>query len=474
MIGKTNYYDYLTLIPPSKDPFTPSDGLTYRYYYESDTAWELALLTSGSIKFRDNISCNIFMVGGGKNGANGQVSHLSGGNIHYYTGLGGTGGAGGECINTSSPIAIAKNHKYPIVIGDNDNNTTGFGLTAISGGGAAGGVGNAALRYLDRNEPLDNTAGEGSKPGTTSTEYAFDNIWNSYFYPNVTFGAGGGGGGATAYRDPIYSGAPSQYYTSGSTGSIGGFYGGGTGGTASAVAPCDSGTDGTAGMANMGAGGGGGSAAGGGSWRDIEDTYQIELAGGAGGTGIIIIHPANFTGFSTFDKYYLFINGTFATARIGSWTTNGAGSQAINARFLDMTYTKASNTSYKRVLFSTNNAIDLTSYSKITLDIENTNIPAYMSNHVSGASSQSSTTYIYLLVADSITQSWDGNGLPTATTSGKYVQITAKGTYTLDISDVTGAKYIQISIVSDGYYSDIYNTVNNAPTLRVTYLSIEK
>lgn len=203
----------------------------YRVNDEGNKNWNIQFLTSGVLKFIQRKGAtrgiDVFLVGGGNSGANGNVD----------TG-GGRGGNGGEAKTISAKPAL--NTEYKITVGGSGESTSGFGNTAAAGGGANGGSGGANSQY--------NPSGGKGSDGT----YAFNDT--SY----ARYGAGGGGGvGVWLGADGVDG-----------TGGKGGDYGGGNGGTSYYNAS-------TAGLANTGGGGGGGYAAGG--------------SGSPGGSGIVII-----------------------------------------------------------------------------------------------------------------------------------------------------------------------------------------
>lgn len=171
--------------------------------------------------------------------------------------------------------------------------------------------------------------------GETSSIYAFNNEWKSYFYPNYTFGAGGGGGAAWGHYGTSATAIDKK------DNSIGGWCGGGTGGTIN-NSTAQSGENG---LANTGAGGGGGSGVGIYLIYDNASSYSIGT-GGAGGAGVIIIHPSNFIDFTYYDKYYIFkhfsyevnnetITRNFATKFTGSWAPRSSGICFANDYYSD-------------------------------------------------------------------------------------------------------------------------------------------
>ena len=183
---------------------------------EGDKNWNIQFLTSGLLKFIQRKGAargiEVFLVGGGNSGANGNIDVG-----------GGRGGNGGEAKTVTTKPSLDTN--YPITIGGSGESTSGFGHTAAAGGGASGGNGGNFLQY-------GTTGGNGS-----DDTHAFND--SSY----ARYGAGGGGGSGI-------------YEMELGTGGKGGDYGGGKGGSYY-YDPS------TAGLANTGGGGGGGYAAGG-------------------------------------------------------------------------------------------------------------------------------------------------------------------------------------------------------------------
>ena len=252
----------------------------YKFYIRNGndlTRWELAILKNCNIKFKKKINADIFMVGGGKDGKSGGYDDntengRANGNMAFGC-HGGDGGAGGAAISYPNTL-ITSNIDYSIIIGNNINDTSGFGHTVLSGGGSAGGTG-AQIVALSRTKV--------ATTGTSSITFAFSTSQTSCFYPITTFGAGGGGAYCQGYHQNI--GPVDNDHRHGNN--AGGLTGGGRGGSNN--------SDGSPGLTNTGGGGGGGGCTrngeGGGSWKN----------GGAGGSGIIIIHPNNFAGWEESD-----------------------------------------------------------------------------------------------------------------------------------------------------------------------------
>lgn len=225
--------------------------------------WELAILSSGTITFKKSSrAIDIFLVGGGKPGSDGY--HVESTGYHH----GGNGGQGGACI-TREGFTINKNTSYQLVIGASDQNTTGFGYTAITGGGSLGGTG--AVCYQSGNGVGNNSVAIDGEDGVEAFGDSTNTLLGSG-YQNYKYGAGGGGGGAKQGQSPYYE--PKQSNGTIRSAAYGGNDGGGAGG-----AP-DEDNAGDAGVSNSGSGGGGGA------------FYKWEGSGGAGGSGIIIIRNA--------------------------------------------------------------------------------------------------------------------------------------------------------------------------------------
>ena len=229
-----------------------TSGVANIYKFGQDTTgkkWEVAFLTSCQVQFLKNLKkCDIFLVGGGNPGGNGNT-------WNGQDFKGGNGGRGGGLL-TQFNISFLKNN-YNFIIGQSQEDTKIDEIyIAQHGQGSYGGIGAYA------------TAGPVEQNGST-TNYSNDylaegkkafNDTGSLLYQDYKFGAGGGGGGKLVGAADL--------------GSDGGASGGGHGGNGSGD---DNGKSGTA---NSGGGGGGGSAAG---------SRTNGTAGGAGGSGIIII-----------------------------------------------------------------------------------------------------------------------------------------------------------------------------------------
>lgn len=425
MRGKTNAYDlYFTdiIIDAGNESllesdFTASNGLTYQYYQDTLGTWELAILTSGRIIFNKNLSIDGWFVGGGANGQDGIINVSS---DTYWNDSGGKGGNGGQCVY--SQFFITANTPYDIIIGDSSNDTSGFGIIAATGEGYKGGQGGCSNLNSEAN-------GTPAGAGTSSLFYAFYDQGSSYFYPNIKFGAGGGGGRGRGRNG-------NNYYNNTSGSTSGGATGGGTGGGCNPV------ENGTNGADHYGAGGGGGGAA----------AYTKGL-GGSGGTGIIILHPSDF------EYWYLtgfFANGVWDTNVIGSWALRNSGSNSgwstggscniINNKLVIGTTSGGNHAS----VYGTENQINLTNYNTLNIKVTNrSNGTSTDTNNVKLALSSSKTV-----------SNWNpgsaGDGAPTGVVSGKYVNLTGNGQFSIDISNLSTSYYIWITSAS---HSQVLTTI---------------
>jgi hypothetical protein len=187
---------------------------------------------------------NLNAVGGGFGSLGNSASATDGGN-------GGSGGGGGS-KNSSSTAGGSPTSGQ----GNAGGSSFAEAYSPSGGGGGAGAVGGNA------------TATAGGNGGAGSTNYT---TWHSITGTGVLSGSlyyiAGGGGGV-------------RFATAATTGGIGG---GGAGATQNPSNPFN-GTAGVAGTANTGGGGGGGGQSG----VDTSPQYQA-LAGGAGGSGLIIV-----------------------------------------------------------------------------------------------------------------------------------------------------------------------------------------
>ncbi len=417
MRGKTNMYDIffrnsIDIVDQnaeiSENDFTASGGLTYQFYKDEKGTWELVLLTSGTITFNKSLNVDIWLVGGGANGATGTVDWAG----DNWNGHGGKGGDGGQCVYEQ--VSIEPNTSYSITIGNNTTNTSAFGKTAISGSGCKGGNGAHCNAFANSN-------GSAASAGTTSLYYAFYEMGMSYFYPTVRFGAGGGGGGARGYTTTNY------YYNGVTAGKAGGLTGGGNGGNG------ESSLNGTNGTPHYGAGGGGAGAA------------SSSGTGGTGGTGIVIIHPRDF------EEWYfegLFAMGQWDTATIGSWAMRSSGSSSgwsnggvCNITDNSLVIGTTSGGAHTSV-YGTENTINLSNYNLLNVQVTSyTNGSSQDTNNVKLALSSSKTV-----------SNWNpgayGSTNPSGVVSGKTVAINGSGIFSIDISDITTSYYIWLTSAS--------------------------
>jgi len=208
--------------------------------------WELAFLTSGTLVFNRVVdSIDVFLVGAGAKGQTGYYDDAT------YNHHGGKGGNGGQVRNIAG-VAVSAGIPYPIVVGSGSTNTSGFGATATNGGGKTGSAGASS-----------SSNGTAGKVGVT----AFNGTAQLY-KPTYRYGASGGGGGCVLSNFVVKSAGGK------------GADGGGAGGAANSASDV---RVGSAGVANSGGGGGGGAAS---------PNGPAYLAGGNGGSGIIIIRNA--------------------------------------------------------------------------------------------------------------------------------------------------------------------------------------
>ena len=140
------------------------------YFDTDDINYKVWFLTSGRLTSYVNTDIAVFLAAGGKPGSNDKT--------------GGTGG-GVAYIDTS----LRSGSKYDITIGGSNQNTTAFGRTANTGGGASGSRGVSIAEGAEC--PLNQYwmyIGDGwGKPGV----YA----WNDPYVDGIKYGCGGTGGG---------------------------------------------------------------------------------------------------------------------------------------------------------------------------------------------------------------------------------------------------------------------------------------
>lgn len=175
---------------PLDDTIPVADAVKYNTDPTDSTLWELAILVSGTLKFKKNPGAiEVFAVGGGEPGVG--YKDNSGGNAY-----GGNGGNGGE-LYSGQITAISTNNPYSIVIGGSGEDTTWseFGITARAGNRAnnIGLQGGDAGRSADSAPASGKTnAGKGlnGKKAFPNSEYP-----GSIYEPNRIYGSSGGGGG---------------------------------------------------------------------------------------------------------------------------------------------------------------------------------------------------------------------------------------------------------------------------------------
>lgn len=224
--------------------------------------------------------------GGGAGGLRSTVTATGGGgslesalSLVANTGYTVTVGAGGAASGSNTPGGTGNNSVFSTIT-SSGGGYGGGGNTAGGAGGSGGGAGSGGS--------TGNTAGGA---GTANQGYAGGNS-----VATSNYGPGGGGGAGAAGQNGTttiagnggngvatsISGSSVTYAGGGGGGGISiGITTPGTGGTGGGGAGANSTTTGFAGTANRGGGGGGGGYSGG--W----------LAGGAGGSGIVIIrYPA--------------------------------------------------------------------------------------------------------------------------------------------------------------------------------------
>ena len=236
-----NFGDSPGGLSPGMINFSDPDALLFE---SSGSAWEAAVLASGTLTVQQSVLVDLALVAGGQPGALG------------VSGKGGVGGKGGG-IALFTGIWLRRGVTYTVTVGGSGQDTTITGsdsssYTAVSGNGSDGGVPSSS-----RGTPPTPGADGVQIWGGTSLIQALDGL---------LFGPGGGPGG--------YCSADYAYYP----GAAGGDDGGGTGGSVSS----GSNTQATDGAGNTGAGGGG-------AWRN--DASGTAGTVGAGGYGILRIRP---------------------------------------------------------------------------------------------------------------------------------------------------------------------------------------
>lgn len=158
---------------------------------EMGANWRIKFLTSGILKFADNIAIDVFLVGGGGGGRHGYTQKVGSATTRSYGG----GGGGGGYTKTLSNIILTGDISYTIVIGDGGN----YGS---SGNGKPGG--NTSI-----SDVTDCSVNGGNGGGNSSDTAAAD-------YK----GGDGGSGGGSGYSP--FSVEGQAYGLGGSDGSDGG------------------------------------------------------------------------------------------------------------------------------------------------------------------------------------------------------------------------------------------------------------
>ena len=249
---------------------------------ESDENWNVQFLVGGVFIPNQNMTVDIFMVGGGGGGANGTNGEST------NSGAGGGGGGGGY-RTTRNSYTLTANQTYEIVVGvggqigqpgepsiikldgtdlltANGGAAGGVGTANSTTGGGIGGAGGSTggnggiYTYITASKTYDATAGGNGAYAFADTTYGI-------------YGGAGGGGGGGAHPYYYDSSGTIQYRDWGKTaGGAGGSGGGGYGSNYSSYTYAASGKNYT------GGGGGGGSG-----------RYTTA---GLGGSGIVIIRNA--------------------------------------------------------------------------------------------------------------------------------------------------------------------------------------
>jgi hypothetical protein len=273
------------------------------------TYWYHTFLTTGAFVPATGLTCDVLVIaGGGGGGSRFGGGGGAGGLLAFtsqsltttsYTCTVGAGGAGGAASTSGAndgaqgsnsvfgalTAAVgggygSKGNSSGTLTGGTGGSGGGAGsntTTVSNGGSATSGQGNAGGNSAaDASSPSGGGGGAGavgsnataSTPGNGGSGVNTYSSWATATSTGVSGYYAGGGGGAR--------------YTSTTSGS-GGAGGAGAGGTSGATNPW-AGTAGTAGTSNTGSGGGGGAQSG----VDTSPSYQA-LAGGNGGSGIIII-----------------------------------------------------------------------------------------------------------------------------------------------------------------------------------------
>ena len=257
-------------------PGTPAIGMFRMNSTTYEPEW-YDTVTSSWITFAEHSTylVDYVVVAGGGGGGAGTASTNGAG-----------GGAGGFLTGTGRQVLAGTGYTITVGAGGasttNGNNSVFSSSTAIGGGSGgspigtagSGGSGGGAAGGGTPGSPGSGTSGQGNNGGTGGTASAAYGGGGGGGAGAVggngssTAGGGGGGGIASSYSGSsvAYAGGGGGSVTSGTVGA--GVDGGGNGGGGA-------GTPGSAGTANRGGGGGGG--------------VNSSAAGGAGGSGIVII-----------------------------------------------------------------------------------------------------------------------------------------------------------------------------------------
>lgn len=216
-------------------------------FAEDGSNWELALYSSGTLRFKGTPGVvDVFVVDGGKPGSDARNA----------AGDGGAGGNGGNYKNT--PIRLKRGVQYQVTIGESG------GSSSVSGGNVTVDASDGAHKNGGKGASMTSGSSNVNEEGDDGV-YAYGEETDTTIIANlhgVLFAPGGGGG----------HGVTANYVYSSSHGgkSTGGITGGGSGGGAG------NGSKGT----GYGAGGGGGASVA---------PDGVKGTGGLGGTGIILI-----------------------------------------------------------------------------------------------------------------------------------------------------------------------------------------
>lgn len=256
---------------------------------------------SGSITVGTAGTCEILVIAGGGSGGSGNV------NVSPTTGGNGGGGAGGLLYDTSAYLASGN---LTVTVGAGGASIDGFaapgnfsrvGTYYAIGGGLGGGTGSFGLlrgvacnggsgggQYISNGATAGTgVTGQGNNGGTATGSGANGGgggggAGAAGGNATTTAGAAGGNGSANSITGSSVTyagggGGGSRSTSGGSGGTGGGGTGGPIGGSASAGA-------GTAGTANTGSGGGGS-----GLYYDSGLDLYFGTAGGAGGSGYVVV-----------------------------------------------------------------------------------------------------------------------------------------------------------------------------------------